>query len=249
MTPRLIAHRGEPVTWPENSLAGYRAVLQAGATFIETDVQITADGIAVLNHDPSVLKATGTDLPIAETDYATLRALPAGYPDRFDHSYQDLVITRLDELVDLLRAWPDSRVFVELKQASLTAHGIASVVDTVMGIVEPILSQVILISFNHDALAHAGNNHSVPIGWVLREWSQDSRHMAESLAPDYLFVNRKRLPAKAEHLWAGPWQWVVYTVNAADEIPVFIEQGFQLLETDEISKLLADPCLVNLRDD
>ena len=163
--------------------------------------------------------------------------------------YQDLAITRLDELVDLLRAWPDSRVFVELKQASLTAHGIASVVDTVMGIVEPILSQVILISFNHDALAHAGNNHSVPIGWVLREWSQDSRHMAESLAPDYLFVNRKRLPAKAESLWAGSWQWVVYTVNAADEIPAFIEQGFQLLETDEISKLLADPCLANLHDD
>ena len=249
MTARLIAHRGEPVTWPENSLAGYRAVLQAGATLIETDVQITADGIAVLNHDPSVLKTTGTDLPVAETDYATLRALSAGYPDRFDRRYPDLTITRLDELVDLLRGWPDSRVFVELKQASLTTHGIASVVDTVMDIVEPILSQVILISFNHDALTHAVNNHAVPIGWVLQEWSEASQHMATSLAPDYLFVNRNRLPATTEPLWDGSWQWVVYTVNDADEIPAFIEQGFQLVETDEISKLLTDLRLANLRDD
>ena len=66
---------------------------------------------------------------------------------------------------------------------------------------------------------------------------------------DYLFVNRNRLPATTEPLWDGSWQWVVYTVNDADEIPAFIEQGFQLVETDEISKLLSDPRLANLRDD
>ena len=54
----LIAHRGEPETWPENSLAGYREVLRAGARYIETDVQITADGIPILSHDPSLLKIT-----------------------------------------------------------------------------------------------------------------------------------------------------------------------------------------------
>ena len=249
MSLSLIAHRGEPVSWPENSLTGYRAVLEAGAAFIETDVQITADGVAVLNHDPSVLKITATDLPVAETDYAILRALPAGHPERFDHRFQDLVITRLDELVDLMRAWPDRRVFVELKQASLTAHGIASVVETVMGIIDPIRTQVILISFNHDALVHIRSNHAVPVGWALREWSQHSRQLAAALAPDYLFINRKRLPGTDEPLWTGPWQWVVYTVNAAAEIPAFMERGFQLVETDEISKLLADPHLANLRVD
>jgi glycerophosphoryl diester phosphodiesterase len=245
MSLRLIAHRGEPVNWPENSLAGYRAVLEAGAAFIETDVQITADGVAVLCHDPSVLKITGTDLPVAETDYATLRALSAGYPDRFGIRYQDLVITRLDELVDLIRAWPDCRVFVELKQISLTIHGITTVIDTVMDIIQPILSQAIVISFNHDALARVRDNYHVQIGWALHEWSDVSQQMAASLSPDYLFVNRTRLPGTDEPLWPGPWQWVIYTVNNADEIPAFIEQGFQLVETDEIRKLLKESRLAN----
>ena len=249
MNLSLIAHRGEPVNWPENSLIGYRAVLEAGAAFIETDVQITADGIAVLNHDPSVLKITGTDLPVAETDYATLRALSAGHPDRFDNRYQDLTLTRLDELVDLMRAWPDRHLFVELKQASLTAHGIAKVVEAVMDIIAPIESQTILISFNPDALVHVRSNHPVPVGWVLHDWSDASRNMAASIAPDYLFVNRKRLPDTAEPLWPGPWQWVVYTVNDADDIPAFMAQGFRMVETDEIRKLLTDPHLVNPGDD
>ena len=83
MTPTLIAHRGEPVSFPENSIAGYEAVLQAGANWIETDVQITADGVPVLCHDPSLLKLTGHDMNINTTVYADMQDLPAGYPARF----------------------------------------------------------------------------------------------------------------------------------------------------------------------
>ena len=57
----LIGHRGEPGTWPENSLLGFQSVLEAGACYIETDIQITADGIAVLSHDPSALKICGKE--------------------------------------------------------------------------------------------------------------------------------------------------------------------------------------------
>ncbi len=69
MKPLLIGHRGEPETWPENSYQGFEAVLRAGACYIEADVQITADGVAVLSHDPSLLKITGLNRTVAETDY------------------------------------------------------------------------------------------------------------------------------------------------------------------------------------
>ena len=125
----LIGHRGEPFNWPENSLPGFQAALQAGACLLETDVQITADGIAVLSHDPSTLKITGSDLQITASDYETLRVLPAGYPDRFGDRYRDLRIARLDEFVALLQQWPDARAFIEIKEASISAHGIPMVVD------------------------------------------------------------------------------------------------------------------------
>jgi glycerophosphoryl diester phosphodiesterase len=239
----LIGHRGEPGSWPENSLPGFRCILEAGASFIETDVQITADGIAILSHDPSVLKITGSDLYITATDYETLRALPAGHPQRFADRYRDLHIARLDEFVELLREWPDAMAFIEIKTASITAHGIPAVVATVLDLLSPVLAQCTLISFDHDTLVHARSHCSLPIGWVLSDWSPENEKRAITLAPDYLFCNRKRLPPGNEPLWQGPWQWVVYTINTASDIAPLLERGVQLIETDIIRQLLADPAL------
>lgn len=243
MKSTLIGHRGEPESWPENSLPGFRSILEAGACLLETDIQITADGIAVLSHDPSVFKITGSDLLVTASDYETLRALPAGYPQRFGDLFQDLHIARLDEFVELLRQWPHARAFIEVKAASITAHGIATVVDTVLDLISPVQTQCTLISFDHDALVHARRHASLPIGWVLGEWNPDNEQRARVLSPEYLFCNRKRLPAVSEPLWPGPWQWVVYTVNAASDVPPLLERGVQLIETDNIRQLLADPLL------
>jgi len=243
MKSPFVAHRGEPVSWPENSLAGYQAVLEAGADFIETDIQITADGVAVLNHDPTTLKITGVDLQITATDFADLHKLSAGYADRFGERFSDFRITRLDELVSLLKDWPQVQVFVELKQATLTACGIDKVVEEVMAVIQPILPQCILISFNHDVLGYIRKRHTVPIGWVLHEWSETSQVMATSLSPDYLFCDYKHLPATPAPLWDGPWFWAVYTVNDASDVPALINRGIDLVETDVVRQLLADKTL------
>lgn len=224
-------------------MPGFRAALQAGACFVETDVQITADGMAVLSHDPSVLKITGRDLLVTATDYETLRALPAGYPQRFAGRFQDLHIARLDELVELLKQWPKARAFIEIKEASIAAHGISMAVDTVLDIINPVLPQCALISFNDALLAHVRRFWQLPVGWVLHEWSAHSKDRAIDLKPDYLFCNHKRLPPGNAPLWQGPWQWVVYTINTASVVPRLLERGVQLLETDIISQLLADPAL------
>jgi glycerophosphoryl diester phosphodiesterase len=239
----LVAHRGEPAHWPENSLPGFHAALQAGACFIETDIQITADGVAVLHHDASALKITGSDLPLTTTDYKTLHTLPAGYPERFAERFQDLRIARLDEFVALLQTWPEASAFIEVKEASIATHGIPAVIAIVLDSLRPVLQQCILISFNHELLAHARSIHPLPIGWALHEWSTDSKERATDLQPDYLFCNQKRLPPASEPLWQGPWKWVVYTINRASEVPPLLERGIQLVETDNISELLADPAL------
>jgi glycerophosphoryl diester phosphodiesterase len=48
----LHGHRGARGLWPENSLAGFSGALALGVSAIEMDVALTADGIAVLSHDP-----------------------------------------------------------------------------------------------------------------------------------------------------------------------------------------------------
>ena len=49
--PIAFAHRGARAHAPENTLEAFRLALKLGATGLESDVWITADGVAVLDHD------------------------------------------------------------------------------------------------------------------------------------------------------------------------------------------------------
>jgi len=49
--PIAFAHRGARAHAPENTLAAFTLALRLGATGVESDVWITADGEAVLDHD------------------------------------------------------------------------------------------------------------------------------------------------------------------------------------------------------
>jgi glycerophosphoryl diester phosphodiesterase len=199
----LIAHRGEPASWPENSYEGFEAVLRAGVRYIETDVQMTADGVAVLSHDPSLLRITDHDLVVTDTEYRDIQALSAGHQERFGEKYKDLAITRLDEFASLLKQWPQARAFIEIKHASIVAFGVEKVVDSVLATLEDVFEQVTIISFDFDALVYTRKTCDLPIGWVLPAWSAENRSLASELSPDYLFCNRKRLPPLSEAPWEG----------------------------------------------
>jgi glycerophosphoryl diester phosphodiesterase len=52
-----FAHRGARLLEPENTIPAFRRALEAGATGIETDVWLSADGEVVCTHDPVVARA------------------------------------------------------------------------------------------------------------------------------------------------------------------------------------------------
>ncbi len=168
-------------------------------------------------------------------------ALSAGYPERFGEKYKDLAITRLDEFAGLLQQWPQARAFIEIKHGSIKAFGIATVVDTVLAVLGEVLEQVIIISFEYEALVYTREICQLPIGWVLPAWSAENRSRAQELSPEYLFCNIKRLPKAGAALWKGPWKWAVYTINDAGEAAALAKRGIDMIETNVISKLLADP--------
>src|SRR5215510_1951533 len=48
-----IAHRGEHLHNPENTVHAFQEAIRLGADFIEVDVRTTSDGKLVLSHDGS----------------------------------------------------------------------------------------------------------------------------------------------------------------------------------------------------
>jgi glycerophosphoryl diester phosphodiesterase len=66
--PIIIAHRGLSGEWPEHTIAGYRAAIDAGADYIEPDLVLTKDGILVARHENEISETTDVS---ARPEFAT----------------------------------------------------------------------------------------------------------------------------------------------------------------------------------
>ncbi|MEX2354237.1 MAG: glycerophosphodiester phosphodiesterase family protein, partial [Gammaproteobacteria bacterium] len=245
--PVLIAHRGYPSAFPENSLEGITAALEAGACFVEFDIQLSADEVPVLLHDKSLLRTTGVDKSVFDCTLDELRSCSAGEPTRFGSQFQNVRIPTLTDAVDLLRQWPGARAFVEIKRDSLDHHGHELVLDKVMESISPVHEQCIIISFDYQFIAAAKLAGTVQTGWAIKSMRKKSYRQALELAPDFLFFSTRLLPSSAGALWSGPWQWVIYTVNEPEQALQLGELGIGLIETDRIGEMFEHPALNEVR--
>ena len=76
--PPIIGHRGSADLAPENTLAGLRRAHLEGASFVEFDVKLTADGVPILMHDDQVDRTTDGKGKVAEKTLDEIQALDAG---------------------------------------------------------------------------------------------------------------------------------------------------------------------------
>jgi glycerophosphoryl diester phosphodiesterase len=241
--PQLIAHRGYPRRYPENTLEGIAAAIKAGACFVEFDVQLTADGVPVLLHDVSLMRTTGTRGRIVNTDLEKLRDLPANEPERFGKRYRTFTIPTLAAVVDLLKQHPRVVPFVELKEESLEKHGREYAVKTLLAVLNPILARCVVISYDILSLRTARAMGAKRIGWVMKNWNEDTLTRATELVPDFLICNYTKLPKAPAPLWHGPWKWVFYEVTQAKLAMQLAARGATMIETMAIAEMLKNPQL------
>lgn len=76
--PLVLGHRGAPDVAPENTLAAFRAGLDAGVDGFELDVQLSRDGKLVVIHDERVDRTTNGKGWVKDMTLAELKALDAG---------------------------------------------------------------------------------------------------------------------------------------------------------------------------
>jgi glycerophosphoryl diester phosphodiesterase len=73
-----IAHRGEHIKHPENTLPALQAAIDLGMDYAELDVRTTADDKLVLMHDPTVDRMTNGNGEVVKMTLEQLRKLDAG---------------------------------------------------------------------------------------------------------------------------------------------------------------------------
>ena len=107
--PIGFAHRGARAHAPENTLEAFALAVRLGATGLESDVWVTADGVAVLDHDGVVRKGVRRR-PIAEVPRAELPEHIPSLAELYDCCGSDLPLSldvkdpgALDATVDAAR--------------------------------------------------------------------------------------------------------------------------------------------------
>lgn len=239
--PALVAHRGYASRYPENTLPALKAAVEAGATFLEFDVQLCRDQVPVLMHDIDVARTSGQSACIWDLDSVNLAQLPVGEPDRFGASFSDVCVPVLSDVVEWWRSHAGVTAFVELKIESLQRFGIKPMLNAVMDALEPVRSRAILISYDIGLLQAVRESDGMPVGWVVPEWNQRSRALATGCAPDYLICNWKRFPPEGRGLWEGAWKWMSYEVTDPGQAIALAARGVDFVETMAIGEMLKDP--------
>jgi glycerophosphoryl diester phosphodiesterase len=101
--PAAFAHRGFSPAGHENSMAAFRAAVELGYGYLETDVRTSADGVLMVFHDATLDRVTDGAGPISAKTAAELRQVRIGGVEP---------IPSMDEL---LAEWPDVKINVDVK--------------------------------------------------------------------------------------------------------------------------------------
>lgn len=121
--PRAYAHRGwhiDYLTGLENTLVAFHRAVDEGFGYLELDVRVSADGVAVVHHDATLDRTTDGHGPIG--------ALRAGAIAELKVRGRE-PIPRLEQV---LTALPDTRITIELKsdKAVVPMLGVLERTDT-----------------------------------------------------------------------------------------------------------------------
>jgi glycerophosphoryl diester phosphodiesterase len=239
--PKLIAHRGEALRYPENSLPAIAAALQAGARYIEIDVQMSADGVPVLFHDADLQRLCAAPGAIADYRLSQLNRLRAWEPERFGERFRDVRIPTLVAAAALMVAWPQASLFVEVKIEAFAAFDRETVFRRVAAALAPIGARAVLVSFDLAFLRTAKGRGWPAVGLVRESWAALLEPAVPTLAPDYLFTDVEHLPA-ARGLARPGARLAVYEVADAQRALDLAARGCELIETftyAETSRALA----------
>jgi glycerophosphoryl diester phosphodiesterase len=223
----LIAHRGAPREYPENTLPSFARALELRADGIELDVHATRDGVIVVHHDP-VPRAATVDRrlagrPIAELTHDQLRTFSVA---------PDVGIPTLSEVLALIG---DVAVtYVELKAAGIEQR--------VIDVIREGNARCAVHSFDHAAVARARTiAPEVRRGLLFSQRTRDPAAAMEAAGaldawPEWPLVDADFI-ASVRRVGGSVIAWTVNDVGAARRLAAM---GVDGLCTDDV-RLLAHP--------
>ena len=218
----LIAHRGDRSRQPENTIAAFDAAHSLGACAIHAEVQYSAEGTPWCFHREQLALSH--------------RSAPRPFHELKDRDLRQLPLNTFTQLVDWAARHRHLDWFIELRDATLVRRGSLRAVEPLVRELQGQYESFALLTSDVRSLRMARNLGCEKVALKLRRIRQCLSIDVLTLAPDYLLIRDGLVDC--EELPPGPWQWVVYEVNSAEEAVRWRARGAHHILTGNLPLLM-----------
>jgi glycerophosphoryl diester phosphodiesterase len=223
---QIIAHRGAAGARPENTMAAFALAIEDKATWVELDVQESADGEVIVMHDSDYMKIAGTDLKVWEATIDGLADIDIG--SWFDPEFAAERTPLLRDVLELAMG-SGSGVLIELKyygHDEMLEQRVAEVVEAT-GMTE----QVRAMSLKYEAVRKM---KALRPGWSVGLLATATVGDLPALEADFLAVNMATASVRlVRDARAAGKEVYVWTVNDPLSMSRMASLGVSGLITDE----------------
>lgn len=221
---QIVAHRAGGDLGPENSLPGLLAAIRAGVAWAEIDVQRTADGAYVINHDADFQRLSGSKLRADQMTVAEATRLPIR--DSFDASRPPARVATLDAFMSAAKG--RIGLFIELKGATADRR----MVDDVARLIKQhgMQKEAVILSLDYELLRYAEETYPELDTGYLYFFSIGN---PSRLVGDYLIMEeREATQANIRAIQQAGKRVIVWTVNTRASIDRFVASAVDGIITD-----------------
>ncbi|WP_100010728.1 glycerophosphodiester phosphodiesterase [Lentibacillus sediminis] len=230
MNTEIFAHRGASQYAPENTMPAFDLAWKMQADGIETDVQLTKDGVPVLIHDERLERTTDGAGYVNNFTFKELRTLDAG--TWFEEKFSGTLIPSLDEMLGWIQGKP-LYLNIELKNNKIDyEHLEAIVIEKVRHY--QLLNRTILSTFNPDSVIRLRPfNHEVEVAYLTSKRNKFLASAAKDLGANALHIKYRLLtPRLREACQREQMNIRVYTVNHPAHVHKCLEYKCHGIFTD-----------------
>jgi glycerophosphoryl diester phosphodiesterase len=198
-----LAHRGASAYAPENTLSAFYKAIGMAPSGIETDLQMTKDGVLVLFHDNKLDRTTNGTGHIGEYDWAELKELDAG--SWFSESFKGEKLVKLEQFLYFFGS-KNLQFALELKAPNIEAETLRLIKKY------NIQSKVTITSFQLEYLARVRSlNSEIKLGYLVHKLDEHAIGQVQSVQAAQICPSAKNLLkeevdlAKAHGLQVRAW--------------------------------------------
>lgn len=236
MELEIIAHRGFSAIAPENTLAAFAAALEQGANSVEFDLQLSADGVPVVIHNPTLEKTTGTPGSVTDKTLKELKNLDAGA--WFAPKFAGEKIPTLSETLEILKPL-NKHIYLDVKPHCQWSD--SQVNDLVNLLIEQNWQKKCIVSsFNPQFVEQVRQtNAGLNLGYIVANADDYQTELAKAVNQgNSVMISEYHLllknPDLVEQSRNQGVDIVVWTVDDPDDFEALLEIGIRRIVTNSL---------------